>query len=364
MRESTRPPDRSTGPVPARPAGRDGRAGAWGSIRNPARQRAKTAGALVQGVLFGFCRDDAQDLAAAVPAREAVSFYPAGSLSKGRVKQRGLPAARSTAVALPMIGTALRTGAWGCVRNLLFAVTPGPPPRTGARGSVSSWCAATCGDQARKTTSFFAAGRVSRRARITSPPAGRSMTDNQAQALQVEPDAGGDIGRCIASRRTQTAPAWSGPGKSLRCSPGGSPPRASRGPRQLTPRLRSSGRLPPARPPAAPSLRPASTTRARGAPGLALGLRSAPQADRSADATAAPGRRRTRRARREERLSRHVHKAASCHVGCIRRPGVLSGGLRRPRTPRPPAAGGSRARQRRPAMPATGTPAAPLTLAR
>jgi len=122
-------------PVRCQPGRPGWRTGAWGSIRNPARQRAKTAGALVQGVLFGFCRDDAQDLVAAVPAREAVSFYPAGSLSKGRVKQRGLPAARSTAAVLPMIGTALRTGAWGCVRNLLFAVTPGPP---------AHWCKGFC----------------------------------------------------------------------------------------------------------------------------------------------------------------------------------------------------------------------------
>ena len=122
----------------ASPAGRDGRTGAWDSVRNPARPRAKTAGALVHGVLFGFCRDDAQDLATAVPAREAVSFYPAGSLSKGRVKQRGLPAARSTAAARPMIGTALRTGAWGSVGSCACSTGMARPAGTRSGGPLPS----------------------------------------------------------------------------------------------------------------------------------------------------------------------------------------------------------------------------------
>ena len=125
-------------PVRCQPGRPGWRTGAWGSIRNPARQRAKTAGALVQGVLFGFCRDDAQDLATAVPAREAVSFYPAGSLSKGRVKQRGLPAARSTAAARPMIGTALRTGAWGSVGSCACSTGMARPAGTRSGGPLPS----------------------------------------------------------------------------------------------------------------------------------------------------------------------------------------------------------------------------------
>ena len=211
----------------------------------------------------------------------------------------------------------------------------------------------------RKTASFFAAGRWSRRARITSPPAGRSMTDNQAQALQVEPSAGGVLGRCIVDRRPQTAPAVCGPNKGLRCLPGGSAPRASRGARRLTPRLRSSGRLPSARPPAAPSLR-AGGARKRAclwpSAQRRKAVRRCTQPPRQpVGAGVAPGAKR--------RLSRRLHKAAGLSRRSHAPPGVLPGGDA-PRTPRPPAAGGPRARRRCEAMRATGTPAAPLTLAR
>jgi len=58
-----------------------------------------------------------------------------------------------------------------------------PSPRTGAWGSVSSWCAAAgggqgCGNQVSKTLSCFPAGRLSRRVRSTSA-AGRPLEDRK-----------------------------------------------------------------------------------------------------------------------------------------------------------------------------------------
>ena len=121
------------------------------------------------------------------------------------------------------------------------------------------------------------------------------MTDNQAQALQVEPDAGGDIGRCIGDRRPQTASPESGPTKSLRCSPGIAATRTQR---------RVSPHPPPARLGAlafgAPACGAFAPGRRRPQAGLPVALRSAPQSGQAVHATAAPTRRRRRRARREE----------------------------------------------------------------
>jgi hypothetical protein len=134
---------------------------------------------------------------------------------------------------------------------------------------------------------------------------------------------------CAASR---AAPAGQGRlPPCLRCSPGGSPPRASRGPRQLTPRLRSSGRLPPARPPAAPSLR------AGGARKRACLWPFAQRRKRSGSGPQPPRHsgRRTRRARRAERLSRRVHTAASVSRRLPPSAWSLAGG-QAPRDPPPP----------------------------
>jgi hypothetical protein len=84
----------------------------------------------------------------------------------------------------------------------------------------------------------------------------------------------------------------------LRCSPGGSAPRASRGACHLAPWLRSSGRLPPARPPAAPSLRPAPTRCAKRRAGSRLWPPLSAASGQPVHARPAPPRRRNRRANR------------------------------------------------------------------
>jgi len=172
-----------------------------------------------------------------------------------------------------MVGNRSPYRCMGLCPQSAFAVTPGPP-RTGARGSVSSWCAATCGDQARKTTSFFAAGRLSRRARITSAPA---VTSAAASAT-------------AAHRRPHQSPA-----RRRACG-------ARRGDRrhaQAEARVTS----PPACAPRGACLRRARLRRLRSGPaapasGLACGPPLSAASGRPVHARPAPPRRRNRRASR------------------------------------------------------------------
>ena len=209
-----------------------------------------------------------------------------------------------------------------------------------------------------RTLSCFATGRVSQRVRITPPPTAARCGTRRRRCRRA--GRGGAIGRASATaahrRRRRGRPI-----KCLRCSPGGSPPRASRGPCRLTPWLRSSGRVAArsearrSQPPAAPSLR-AGGARKRACLWPSAQRRKADsrcmQPPRQAvGASAAPSRRGVVTALAQSRsLSRRLHAPAE----------PCRGGETPPRDPPPPRGRGSRAQHLRPAMPATASRPAPL----
>jgi hypothetical protein len=169
--------------------------------------------------------------------------------------------------------------------------------------------------------------------------------------------------------RAQSGPTSSGlgrvravPRQRLRCSPGGSQPRASRGPRHLTPRLRSSGRI-AARSRGAPLAARAVGRRRPAAPrrlDLALGPPHA-----SASGLPRPRRHRARPSAHPARQPRRgvVTPPAQSRVRsrCPHRRGSGHAGGKAPRDPPAPLRPEVRAqRHRSGAMPATASPPAPL----
>ena len=254
-----------------------------------------------------------------------------------------------------MVGNRSPYRCMGLCPQSAFAVTPGPP-RTGARGSVSSWCAATCGDQARKTTSFFAAGRLSRRARITSAPAVTSAAASataahrrphqsparrracgarrgdrrhaQAEARVTSPPACAPRGACLRRarlRRLRSGPA--APASGLACGPPLSAAKRTAGARKT--RAATSAQA---------SRQPSRHAR-HGRHGCAPAAQRAPGAG-------APGVAGSTARRNRAGLSAHaapavtpVAPAAWRHGSCMHRPKYTGGAKRPPETPRPPAPG-------------------------
>ncbi len=305
------------------------------------------------------------------------------------MNQRGLPGPLDqSACSAAITGAALRTGAWGSIRRLSSRCAWPCRRSSGSGEKLPAIGQMGCTGYARINAAFPAAR--SARARRPGLPAYRCMGLNSPPVLTVRlvlpavPGPGeklpaiGQVGcagyaRINAAlppltpprararyRRRHVAPSnrpvpraasrahAAGQGRlspRLRCSPGGSPPRASRGPRRLTPWLRSSGceRRASRGAPLAAACGAFAPGRRRPQAGLPVALRSAPQADRRCTqpprqpvgAGVAPGAKR--------RLSRRLHKAAGLSRRSHAPPGVLPGGLRRPRAPRPPAAGGPRA---------------------
>ena len=208
-------------------------------------------------------------------------------------------------------------------------------PRTGAWGSAAALSLVcrrpTRAGRVRRTAFFFGAGSLSTGARITSPP-GRSMTDSQA--LQAEQLAG-DV-----SPLHRRPPHTDGTGMVR--------PHAE-------PAVLAFG---------APACGAFAPGRRRPQAGLPVALRSAPQTVRLQDATHAPGRRRTRRASREEAavtpraqsrvLSRGLHPSAWS----------LCRGASPPPDPPPPCGRGSARSTPVRGHARHGHPAAPLALAR
>jgi hypothetical protein len=244
------------------------RTGAWGSIRRlssrcagPCR-RSSGPGEKLPAIGQMGCTGYARIHAASPAARSPWARRP------------GLPVYRCMGFCPLCSGvefSAVRT-----VR-LVLPAGPGPGEKSPAIGQVG------CTGYARINAG--PAARSLHRAASRAPPVPRGLLPARQGALP--PAARGSLQPSVPRAASRAHAAGQGRlSPRLRCSPGGSPPRASRGPRRLTPWLRSSGRVAARKQRRAARSRlrrtgsgPASTRRARGARVSPMARCPSPQAD-------------------------------------------------------------------------------------